>query len=268
VLVVDDNDSQRRLVAHCAAEWDVRLVEAASLDLAESAIANAPGDPFDLILIDADLLGTEPGAGLAQLQTASGGRIPFVLSVRQRPRSGEAGALAAAACVVRPVRPAQLLAAWRQALSAGATAESRAAMAVTESLAATLPLSVLVADDNAVNQMVARMMLKRLGYTADVAANGVEVLQVVEARPYDLILMDVRMPEMDGYEASRRIVETWAGRSTARPRIIAMTGNALQGERERCLEAGMDDYMAKPFRLEELAALLRRWGPKPAAPAN
>jgi CheY-like chemotaxis protein len=123
-----------------------------------------------------------------------------------------------------------------------------------------LPLQLLLADDNAVNQKVGLMLLKRLGYMADAVANGLEVLHALETKSYDLILLDVQMPEMDGYEAARRIRAKWAEREAERPRIVAMTGNAMLGDRERCLDAGMDDYVSKPVRLEELTAVLERWG--------
>jgi len=101
-------------------------------------------------------------------------------------------------------------------------------------------------------------MLKRPGYRPEVAANGIEVLKLLEQQPFDLIFLDVQMPEMDGYEAARRIHAQWP--DAGRPRLVAMTGNALEGDRERCLEAGMDDYVAKPVRITELQAVLERWG--------
>ncbi len=99
-----------------------------------------------------------------------------------------------------------------------------------------------------------------MGYRADVAANGIEAIQAVERQPYDVILMDVQMPEMDGLEATRRICARWSvgERQGPRPRIIAMTANAMQGDRELCLEAGMDDYLSKPIRVDELVAALGR----------
>ena len=106
------------------------------------------------------------------------------------------------------------------------------------------------------NQQLALLLLEKVGYRADVAANGVEALEAIERQPYDTVLMDVEMPEMDGLEATRRIRE----RSTSGPHIIAVTANALQGERERCLAAGMNDYITKPLRLEDLADALGRSG--------
>jgi CheY-like chemotaxis protein len=126
-----------------------------------------------------------------------------------------------------------------------------------------LPLRVLVADDNTVNQMVVVMMLNRMGYAADVVANGLEVLRALEVKVYDLIFLDIRMPELDGYDVARRVRERWATQPAGRPRLVAITGNAMQGERERCLEAGMDDYVAKPFRLDDLRVMLQRWGRRP-----
>jgi CheY-like chemotaxis protein len=118
---------------------------------------------------------------------------------------------------------------------------------------------VLVVEDNAVNRMVAGAMLKRLGLQADMADNGAEALQALTVADYDLVLMDCRMPVMDGMEATRALRARESGER--RLPVIALTASAIAGERERCLAAGMDDYLAKPVRLEELAAALRRWLP-------
>jgi CheY-like chemotaxis protein len=118
-------------------------------------------------------------------------------------------------------------------------------------------LRVLLAEDNLVNQKVALHMLAALGYRADVAANGLEVIAALNRQTYDVILMDVQMPEMDGLEATRRIVSMY-GDQAARPWIIALTANAVQGDRDMCLAAGMDDYISKPIRKEDLAGALQR----------
>ncbi len=121
-------------------------------------------------------------------------------------------------------------------------------------LATRHPLRILLAEDNVVNQKLALRLLGQMGYRADVAANGLELLQALQRQPYDLALMDVQMPEMDGLEATRRI---HAG-GGACPRIVAMTANAMQGDRAECLAAGMDDYLTKPIRVEALVDALRR----------
>jgi CheY-like chemotaxis protein len=115
-------------------------------------------------------------------------------------------------------------------------------------------LRILLAEDNAVNQLVALRMLERLGCRADTAANGKEVLQAMQNRSYDIVLMDVQMPEMDGLEAARRIRRS----KGIQPYIIAMTAHAMKGDKEVCLEAGMDDYVSKPVRMEELRAAMLR----------
>jgi CheY-like chemotaxis protein/HPt (histidine-containing phosphotransfer) domain-containing protein len=133
-----------------------------------------------------------------------------------------------------------------------------------------VPLRILVAEDNVVNQQLALLVLKKIGYRAEVTANGLEALQALEREPYDVVLMDVQMPRMDGLEATRRIHQRWPqGR---RPHVIAATANAMPEEREACLAAGMDDYLSKPIRVDQLAAALRRChpriAPQPPAPAG
>ena len=127
-------------------------------------------------------------------------------------------------------------------------------------LAARHPLRILLAEDNVVNQKLALRLLQQMGYRADVASNGLEAVESVARQHYDVVLMDVQMPEMDGLEASRRL-----NANGARPRIVAMTANAMEGDREMCLAAGMDDYLTKPIRVDELvAALLRTPSQEPA----
>jgi len=116
------------------------------------------------------------------------------------------------------------------------------------------PLRILLAEDNVVNQKLALRLLDRMGYRADLAANGLEVIDALERQVYDVVLMDIQMPEMDGLEASRQITTRWAGNT--RPAIIAMTASAMEGDREAALAAGMDHYITKPIRVEELISAL------------
>lgn len=127
-----------------------------------------------------------------------------------------------------------------------------------ENLGEKNPLRILVAEDNPSNQKVLVEMLKRMGYTADAVADGREVLQALEMRPYDLVLMDIRMPEMDGITAAKEIRRRWPNSHT---KIIAITAYALAGDRESCLEVGIDNYIAKPVKMEDLARMLRDINP-------
>jgi CheY-like chemotaxis protein len=145
------------------------------------------------------------------------------------------------------------------ALFGPATAEGPATTTKTQNipmLAEEFPLSVLLAEDNHVNQKVALRFLERLGYRAEAVGNGLEVISALEGHPYDLVLMDLQMPEMDGLEATRRIRQVLP--PERQPKIIALTANAMQGDRDICLAAGMDDYISKPVKMNEIAAVIRR----------
>ena len=160
--------------------------------------------------------------------------------------------------MTKPIKASPLQAALASVL--GVTpedaSEGAAASAIDPELGAKHPLRILLAEDNAVNQTLALRMLEKLGYRADVAGNGIEAIEALERQPYDLLLSDVQMPEMDGVEATRRILERWG--PDERPWIVAMTAEAMQGDRERFLAAGMNDYVVKPIRIEDLVAALER----------
>jgi CheY-like chemotaxis protein/HPt (histidine-containing phosphotransfer) domain-containing protein len=157
-----------------------------------------------------------------------------------------------AAFLTKPIKASQLYDTLTQAVG-GVVPDRRAER--EEPISVASELQILLAEDNEVNQRLALLLLEKLGYRAAVAGNGVEALAALRERRYDIVLMDVEMPELDGLEASRRIHAEWRDQ---RPWIIAVTANALQGDRERCLEAGMDDYLSKPIRSAELAAALAR----------
>jgi CheY-like chemotaxis protein len=171
-----------------------------------------------------------------------------------------------ASFLAKPIKPSQLFDRLLELFDEPAAAGKLAitALPAPTKLGERLPLRLLLAEDNPVNQKVALRLLEKLGYRADIAANGLEAIAALHRQPYDIVLMDVQMPEMDGLEATRQIVR-WSG---PRPVIIAMTANAMQGDREECLQAGMDDYLSKPVKIEELSRVLETWGLKLAAPAG
>jgi CheY-like chemotaxis protein len=183
--------------------------------------------------------------------------IPLILisSVGRQPLKEHPGLFAAG--LTKPVKPSQLFDTLIDVLGGSPPAAPAEPVVVPVAAPSKQSLRVLLAEDNAVNQKVALHMLARLGYRADVAANGLEALSAVRRQPYDIILMDVQMPEMDGLEAARQIR---AGEVSGghRPWIIALTANAMEGDRERCLQAGMDDYLGKPIKSEDLVAALER----------
>ena len=140
------------------------------------------------------------------------------------------------------------------ASAATATSAPAAKVAISPQMAARHPLRILLAEDNLVNQKLALRLLSQMGYAADLAVNGQQAIERVAQQTYDLVLMDVQMPEMDGLEAARRITAQWP--PLMRPRIVAMTANAMEGDRQACLAAGMDDYVTKPIRVDALVQAL------------
>ena len=159
----------------------------------------------------------------------------------------------------KPIRQAQLLDIVGRVLGRPQLLAKKlpAASQFDATLGARRPLRILLADDNPVNQKVGGTLLKKLGYQADLALNGVEALAALERQRYDIVFMDVQMPEMDGYQATAEIRKRWS--ANQRPRIIAVTGNGFAGDREKCLAAGMDDFLLKPIRIADLVAKLEHW---------
>lgn len=261
-LIVDDNATNRRILVTYLRNWGMLTRDTASPLEALSWIQR--GDPFDLAILDMhmnDMDGVELAHAIKNLAPKSStdagngelGDLPLLLfsSIGQR----EAAELFTAQ-ISKPVKPSQLYDAMVN-LFVQETVDTPTGgqkMALDPTMSQKHPLRILLAEDNAVNQKLALRLLQQMGYRADVAGNGIEVLESLERQTYDAILMDVQMPEMDGLEASRQINKRWA--RDERPRIIAMTANAMQGDREMCLAAGMDDYVTKPIRVEELVAAL------------
>jgi signal transduction histidine kinase/CheY-like chemotaxis protein len=271
VLIVDDNDVNRRLLHEQVVGWGMRNGSCASGEEALRVLQTArmEGDPYPLAIIDYQMPGMDGGTLARIIKEDPASRDTVVVMLTSITQSSDVRHSAQFdAYLVKPVRQSQLLQtiarAWAKRHGApGAAVPAAAAacrVAPVKLVASSAPnghsLHVLIAEDNAVNQRVAVRMIEKLGLRADVAADGREAVQLFEMMPYDLILMDCQMPEMDGYEASREIRRREPpGHHTA---IIAMTAEAMAGAREHCLAAGMDDYIAKPVRLEDLSAIVNK----------
>ncbi len=256
-LIVDDNATNRRILVAQLGRWEMQA--RATKSAAEALRWLQGGERFDVVLLDF-VMPDMDGQALADAINASlgAGRPPLVMvSSFGRPRPGPRRAIDA--FLTKPVKPSVLHDALATVLAgAGATVRQRRAPEKPvdrRKLGERYPLRILLAEDNAVNQKLALRLLEKMGYAATVASNGREAVEAVERDPFDVVLMDVQMPEMDGLEATRRIL---AAHGAAGPRIVAMTANAMAEDREACLAAGMADYLTKPIRVEELADALAR----------
>ena len=261
VLIVDDHETNRRILMHLLRRWGARPVEAVSAAAALAQLRDAAHrfEPFELAILDynmPEMNGLELAAAIRRDPDCASTAL-FLLSSTllhgERERIEKLGLLAS---FQKPVRQTALLRAlqnlWKTATSAPA-----APRVATTPIRPIRARRILVVEDNATNQILARRMVEKLGHKADVVGNGKEALAALAAGEYDLILMDCQMPEMDGYEATRLIREGEAGTGRHVP-VVAMTANAVVGEREHCLAAGMDDYSAKPVKVSVLVAVLQR----------
>jgi CheY-like chemotaxis protein len=252
VLVVDDNATNRRVLTLQATKWGMHTRDTGSPSEALAWIT--AGEGFDVAVLDMHMPEMD-GIALARRMRDTRPDLPRVLwSSLGRREAGDDEALFAA-YLAKPVRQSHLHDTLVSLLvrETAPRTPAQAKTALDPELAHRHPLRILLAEDNVVNQKLALRLLQQMGYRADLASNGLEAIESVERQTYDLILMDVQMPEMDGLEASRRINARWNGN---RPRIVAMTANAMQGDREMCIAAGMDDYITKPIRVERLVEAL------------
>jgi PAS domain S-box-containing protein len=255
ILVVDDNATNREIMSRQARSWGMEPV---AVELPSEALALIEaGEHFDIAALDMvmpEMDGLELARQIRRLRDEH--ELPLVLlsSLAELPQARSAEEFSAQ--LTKPVKASQLYNALVSVLTEPVKQPAAVVAAAGDGMRETSSLRILLAEDNAVNQKVALRILDKLGYRADVASNGLEALEALERQPYDVVLMDVQMPEMDGLDATRRICERWP--VDTRPRIIAMTANAMLEDREACFAAGMDDYVAKPVRPEELADALSR----------
>ena len=253
ILVVDDNATNREIVTRHARSWGMEPV---AVELAAEALALLEArEPFDVAALDM-MMPEMDGLGLAKeiRRRRSEQDLPLVLltSLGRMPEAQLDGIFSAQ--LSKPFKASQLYNTLVHLLTTGRREEEPADVP-GDGRQAMSSLRILLAEDNAMNQKVALRLLERLGYRADVASNGLEALAALERQPYDVVLMDVQMPELDGLDAARRICARWP--PERRPHIVAMTANALPEDRDACFAAGMNDYVAKPIRGDELAAALK-----------
>ena len=272
VLIVDDNEVSRRVLHEQVVSWGMRN---GSLPSAEQAVetlrrAKASNDPFHFALLDYQMPGMDGATLASAIKNDPKIRDTVVILLTSVGHWSEVRPMEGAclnASLVKPVRQSQLLntlaTVWSKQLALSVPDNSRrspetaAGGPARDGRFAGQGIRVLVAEDNVVNQKVARRMLEILDVRVDLVANGLEAVQMLEMAPYDLIFMDCQMPQMDGYAATREIRNRERG--NRRVPIVAMTAEAMTGARESCLAAGMDDYICKPVQRGQLADKLERW---------
>lgn len=261
-LIVDDNATNRRILRVQTSKWGMIARDTESA--AEAAQWIQQGEPFDVAILDMHMPEMD-GVDLAKRIRASNASLPMVLfsSLGRREAGADDGLFAA--YLIKPIKQSQLFdtlaGLFLDQPKAREVKPAAERFKLDPEFAARHPLKILLAEDNAVNQKLALRLLEQMGYRADVASNGLEAVESVARQKYDVVLMDVQMPEMDGLEATRRIIDLTGFQNPSglnRPRIIGLTANALEGDREQCLAAGMEDYISKPIRVNELVDALAR----------
>ena len=274
LLIVDDNATNRRILILQTKAWGMISRDTGNPKEALAWIER--GDPFDLAILDMqmpDIDGIALAKAIRNRRDASSLSLVLLSSL---PASESAEDMAMfAALLQKPIKPSNLFETLLKILADEPVQARRrpqpSPQGMDDALAEHRPLRILLVEDNAINQKLALRLLSQMGYDADVAVNGLEAIAALERQPYDVALMDVQMPEMDGLEATRIICARWP--TAQRPRIIAMTANAMQGDREMCIAAGMDDYLSKPIRVDELIKALsvcqphQRGNEEPSSPS-
>ncbi|MHC5856923.1 PAS domain-containing hybrid sensor histidine kinase/response regulator [Nostoc sp.] len=262
ILIVDDNLTNCQILCLQVESWKMETYAAKS---AKEALAElAQGTQFDIAILDMQMPEMD-GITLARQirKQSSCQNLPLVImtSLGKVETSSDFNDVQFAASLSKPIKQSQLYDVITRLLGNQPIPASVSHFPLVDRhLAHRLPLRILLAEDTVVNQKVALLMLQKIGYGADVVTNGLEAIAALRKQPYDVVLMDVNMPEMDGLEATRRICQEWG--VGFRPYIIAITANAMRGDRQICLAAGMDDYISKPIQLPELAQALSKCPPQ------
>ncbi|MBD1891924.1 response regulator [Coleofasciculus sp. FACHB-SPT9] len=264
LLIVDANVTSRQILILQTQSWG--MMPKATESGAQALNWLRQGERFDMVILDRQILGMDALSLATEIRSFPNAQaLPVVMltTYGKEPGGKQLDRVKFATFLNKPIKQSQLYNTLSDLLVREPIKVHRAPFTFPEfqlPFAESLPLRILVAEDNRVNQKVALHILQQLGYRADVVNNGLEVLESLRGQPYDLLLLDVQMPEMDGLETSRNICQKeLATDGSAKPWIIAMTANVMQGDRETCLEAGMDDYISKPLRKEELVQALLRY---------
>ncbi len=275
VLVVDDNATNRRILQEMLTNWRMKptVVDGGPSALAALEQAQAAGQPFALVLLDSmmpEMDGFDLAERIRERPEFVGATLMMISSADRRDDADRCRQLGVSAYLTKPIRQSELLDAIMTALGASVGVEDRLVLAPSYAIArAERSLRLLLAEDNAVNQKLAIRLLEKRGHSVVLARNGKEAITALDAQPFDAVLMDVQMPEMDGFEATAtiRLRENATGKHTL---IVAMTAHAMKGDRERCLAAGMDGYVSKPLQPHELFAVVERRasGENPAGAAT
>lgn len=256
VLVVEDNATLRQVIQQELLHWKLVPITAESGAQALEILSEKPG--IDLVLAEMQMPGMD-GMKLARAIREQHPVLPIILVSAANDEGSKQNPEILSSLVNKPIRHSVLgqhiLTALIHKNESNNADQNSAKQKLTNDFALKYPLKILIAEDNPMNQKLAVKVLSKLGYKADTVQNGKEVLEEVSKLNYDLILMDVQMPEMDGLEATRMIRLCLS----SQPIIIAMTANAMQGDREECISAGMDDYISKPVNIEELVIMLEKW---------
>ncbi|HSS31044.1 MAG TPA: MASE1 domain-containing protein [Nitrospiraceae bacterium] len=286
LCIVDDNASNRRILEQYAFQWGLHSATASDGDEALALLkeAAAEGEAFDLAILDLQMPrmnGLELARTIKSDPLLTATRLVLLTSMGMRGQAEQAKQAGIAAYLSKPVHRSHLYDCLTMIVDMSAksstdrlevgTASRLHDVLVTRHVikeaAMAARVRILVAEDNIVNQKIAVGQLEKLGYRADVVANGLEAVDAVARIRYALVLMDCQMPEMDGWEAAAMIRKHEGARGNQRVPIIAITANAMPGDREKCRKAGMDDYLAKPVTLEELQVAVARWIPDCSTPA-
>lgn len=255
VLIVDDNTTTRAILRDQFKAWGMMSSDAGSLTEAFERLSH--DSAYDLAVVDVNLSEEFSVNVTGELQRihVTFASLPTILLASLADHGALKARRGPMSVVTKPIKPAQLYNAVFEALSETTPRQAtRPSTTIVVPLAERIPLKILLAEDYVINQQVASMMLDRLGYRCDIVPNGIEALVAMRRTRYDVVFMDVQMPVMDGYETTRIIWREWE--PDERPFIIAMTASAMPGDRERCLDAGMDHYIAKPVRVDELRQAL------------